>query len=133
MKDTNVYVKKTLVGEETFDELDFEMHHDFKFNYDVHDDFVEIVEGQGSADGYPINIDHLIACLQRLKKDGATHVEMNYHVDHIGYEIDGYQIRTATQDEINKHLGKKKAKKTKETEDEINRLKKKLKDLEKSK
>lgn len=132
MKNMNVYIKKTLIDDKTIDELDFEMHTDFDFNYDVHEDFIEIQDGQGDADGFPINIDLLITSLQELKEKGATHIEMDYHIDHIGYGISGYEIRKATKDEIDAHLGKKTAATKAATEAEINRLKKKLEELESS-
>ena len=91
----NVYIMKELIDDVEYSELDFNLHNQFDFDYEVHDDFITLNKGQGQASGCPIDLDILIGALNRLKTNGATHVEMNYHEDHIGYEISGYRIKLA--------------------------------------
>lgn len=95
MKNT-VYIVKELVGDFERDELDFELHNEFGFDYDEHQGFVELTKGNGQVDDTaPIKIDDLLSIINELKARGATHVCMDYHVDHIGYEFSGYRITPA--------------------------------------
>jgi len=45
--------------------------------------------------------------LQEMKDKGATHVEMEYHCDHISYPIYGYRITHADQADIDELERKK--------------------------
>lgn len=95
MKPT-VYVVKEHVGDFERDELDFELHEEFGFDYDECQGFVELNKGRGRVDDTaPIKIDDLLSIITELKSRGATHVCMDYHVDHIGYELSGYRIELA--------------------------------------
>ena len=96
----NIYYTKVLVDDVEHSEIDMDLHDLFGFDYEKYDDIVEIRQGYGDADGYPIAIDRIISTLESMKTKGATHVEMNYHEDHIGYEISGYVIRPSTTEEI---------------------------------
>lgn len=89
-----VYILKEHVGDFERSELDIELHTQFGFDYDTHSDFVEIEKGQGSVDTEPIEIGALLEIINELKARGATHVSLDYHVDHIGYELSGYRIST---------------------------------------
>lgn len=95
-----VFITKKHIVDCDFRGIDFDLHDEFGFNYDEHEEFVELQSGQGGADGYPIKIDRMIKALETLKEKGATHVELDYHCDHIGYEISGYKIELASQDQI---------------------------------
>ena len=95
----NTYIKKTHIAEHEFSEIDFDLYDEFGFESGDDDEFIVIKKGHGAADGYPIKIDRMIEALTTLKNSGATHVELDYHVDHIGYEISGYEIRKATPEE----------------------------------
>jgi len=64
------------------------------------DEFVEITKGRGSADSHPIRIDKMIEILQSLKSDGCSHVEIEYHCDHIGYDISGSKIEKSSSEDI---------------------------------
>lgn len=71
----------------------------------------------------------MIAKLQELKNAGSTHVELDYHCDHIGYEISGYEIRLSTEEEKNEfdEMNKKEQEKQKRLRDlynQINEIKK---------
>lgn len=95
MKPT-VYVVKEHVGDFERDELDFDLHSEFGFDYDECQGFVELTKGRGQVDDTaPIKIDDLLSIITELKSRGATHVCMDYHVDHIGYEFSGYRIELA--------------------------------------
>jgi hypothetical protein len=104
------FVKKNLVKDYSFSEIDFDLHEEFGFDHDVHDGFVEIGDGKrGSADAYPIKIDRMMDILQQMKNEGVTHVELDYHIDHIGYDITGWKIQLADQKEIDEVERKEKA------------------------
>lgn len=87
-----IYIMKELVGDFDHSDLDFELNSQFGFNDEINSDLVVLTRGSGSADGFSISIDRMIETLNELKTRGATHVEMNYHEDHIGYQISGYKI-----------------------------------------
>jgi len=89
-----------LVDDIEHSEIDIELYSEFGFDYDTHSEFVDIQMGQGGADGFPINIDKMIKTLEDMKAKSATHVEIDYHCDHIGYEISGYEIKLAGPKEI---------------------------------
>lgn len=129
-KNTNVYIKKTHIEDVEYSELDLEMQEKFGFDYDDENDFITIEEGQGCADGFPIEIDRMIRVLKNMKIKGATHVEMNYHCDHIGYEISAYEIKKATSEDIDKYHGIKKKKAEDAKKQEIEKLQKRIKELE---
>lgn len=99
-KKGDVYVTKKHIGDESFDELDFELHNEFDFNYEDENDFRIIAIGDGCADAHSIMIDSMIDSLNGLKAKGATHVAISYHTDHIGYDISAYHMRKSTDDEI---------------------------------
>ena len=106
MKD--IYIKKEFVTEESFAELDFDLQQEFGFMYDDDDsEFHEIAVDPNPVDTYPIRIDCLINSLQRMADLGATHVELDYHCDHIGYDLAGFKIALATSAEIEAELEKK--------------------------
>jgi hypothetical protein len=95
------FVKKKLITDYQFSEIDFDLHEEFGFDDNVHDGFVEIGDGKhGSADAYPIKIDRMLGILQQMKNEGATHVELEYHIDHIGYNVTGWNIQLADKKEI---------------------------------
>jgi hypothetical protein len=105
------YLHKILIKDSSIDELDFILHDEFGIDTDNDQDYEIIEVGHGSAYAYAINIDKLIENLQELKGIGATHVEVDYHEDHIGYDISAFIIRESTIDEVNEHIKKEDAKK----------------------
>ena len=98
----NIYVTKRLVYDIEFSEIDIEFDEKFGRDYDDDDsDVIEIELGeQGDADGHVIDIDKMINTLQNIKNKGSNYVSLNYHEDHIGYEISGYSIKKSTPEEI---------------------------------
>lgn len=124
MKDTNIYVNKKLVYENEITEIDFVLHDEFGYDYEKHEDFIIHTESEGYGESYPINIDSVIQELSKMKESGATHVEITYHCDHIGYIFEGYQITKLTESDVSQ------LKKNEETEAE--RLKReRIEDLKK--
>ena len=110
MDNQNIYVTKTLIDNDNQSELDFVLYDDFGFSYDTHEQFNEIEKGKGYyADATPIKIDDMIKILQGLKERGATHVQIEDHCDHQGYDISGFEIRLSTQEEIDEYDSKRKA------------------------
>lgn len=129
--DKNIYITQTFIENKGFSELDFELQNEFGFEYDEDytNEFEIIEKGKGYADGYPVNIDKMIELLKVLKSKGATHVELDYHCDQIGYDISGYKIEPSSQSDIDeyntkiqKHLEKNK--KINELYDEIKKIEK---------
>jgi hypothetical protein len=100
-----VFITKTLIKNDNQSELDFVLQNEFDFDYDKNSDFVEILTKNFRAyhaDGDPIRIDDMIKVLQNLKDSGSTHVQIETHHDHHGYDISGFEIRLSTQEEIDK-------------------------------
>lgn len=106
--DNNIYITKTFIGENDQSELDFTLQDQFGFDYERFDDFITIENGVGSTDATPMNIDDMIKILNDLKSKGATHIEINDHCDHHGYNISGFEIRKSTDEEVNKFKNKTK-------------------------
>lgn len=123
-----VYVLKEHVGDFERSELDFELHNQFGFDYDTHSDFVEITKGQGDVDNTPIEINALLEVINELKSRGATHVSLDYHCDHIGYEFSGYRISAAEPALIEAYESIKQKEDAKQKE--IQRLRAELANLE---
>lgn len=127
-----VFITKTLIKNDNQSELDFVLQNEFDFDYDKNSDFVEIlIKNFRSyhADGDPIRIDSMISVLQNLKDSGATHVQIETHHDHHGYDISGFEIRLSTQEEISEHENKLKIRnekiiKIKDLENQIELIKK---------
>jgi hypothetical protein len=114
----NKYINKTLIRENSIDELDWRLNQEFGID-DLGDDFenelVIIENGNFDLDSHIINIDTMIGELQQLKKDGATHVAIDYHCDHIGYDFAGFLVKESTEEEITDYIFKKETKNQKES------------------
>jgi hypothetical protein len=126
----NVYVTKTLIGNDNQSELDFVLYDEFGFSYnDISDRFVEIEKVKGYyANSTPIKIDDMISILQSLKQKGSTHVQIEDHCDHHGYDISGFEIRLSTNEEIEDYESKRKIEREKNEkikllQEEINKIK----------
>ena len=121
------YIKKRHIGNCSFEDLDLDLHEEFINNGD--DDELEIVRvGRGRADGFPIDIDRMIYALTGLKEAGATHVEIDYHCDHIGYDISGYNITKLDKEEESRLIIKQQEERIRE--EKIRKLKNELRELE---
>lgn len=100
--DKVVYVSKTCVGNIEETELDLVLGDEFKAYDNENEGILEIDRAPlpKAYDEQPINIETLMNDLEQLKSKGATHVQMHYHVDHIGYEISGMKIELADDELI---------------------------------
>jgi hypothetical protein len=126
---SKVYITKKHINNKNQSELDFELQDEFGFNYDDYDEFVEIEKGHGSADSHPIKIDKMIEILQSLKNEGCSHVQIEYHCDHIGYDISGFEINLSNNDDIESYKRKQSERKFKNQK--ISELQKQINDLRK--
>lgn len=124
----NVYLKREVVYESEISEIDFKLKEEFGFDYEKHEDFLIEGDSNGYADAYPIKIEHIIQELVNMKDAGATHVEIGYHCDHIGYIFEGYRIKPMDKSEV-EEIKNMKAKNDKKIQ-EIADLKQRIKELE---
>lgn len=109
------------------EELDFELKDEFGLGaYDEENDVQEIIHDDINAkhytDGLPINIDILIGKLQEFKNKGATHVEMDWHCDHLAYLFSAVNIREATAKEIEDEIKLRQTMLNKQLEDKKKKL-----------
>ena len=99
-KNKNTYITVTKVKHTEVSEIDFDLHSKFKFDYENGGDFISI-DGPGqSLDSEPVDISRMIKILADMKQKGANYVRIEYHVDHIGYEVEGLNIRKSNDQEI---------------------------------
>ena len=124
----NIYVKRELVYENELSEIDVQFEDEFGFDYEEHEDFIVEGDSNGYADAYPIKIEEVIQELVNMKDAGATHVEIGYHCDHIGYIFEGYKIKSMTSEEVEDVENKKKAEEEKQKK--ITELKRQIQMLE---
>lgn len=104
-----IYVTRTEKFTASPSELDFINREQFGWEDYDKQEFVEIMVGNPSTSDEPISIDNLIEILQEAKAAGSTHVAIDYHSDHIGYDISGVELRLSTDEEIEKCEAKRKA------------------------
>jgi hypothetical protein len=125
------YIKKRHIDDCSFEDLDLDLYEEFIVDQG-HDDELETVRvGRGRADGFPIKIDRMLEALTKLKEAGATHIEIDRHCDHIGYDISGFAITELKGDEIRELKAKQDAEKIRE--EKIRKLKNELRELENEK
>lgn len=119
------------------EELDFDLRNDILGkDWSEENDFEEIYMGRTNQVNNPIKIDTLRYYLDQLEQLGANYVSIDYHTDHIEYELDGIEARLATQQEIDEHFAKDKETHIKQIKSKIdeyqkllNQFKNKLKEL----
>lgn len=94
-----IKAKKTAVYNKEISEIDFILQDELstKEEKDKYEDInVDITEVESKidadTDSYPLNIAILEKMLNEAKAKGATHVEIDYHCDHIGYIVSGFKI-----------------------------------------
>ena len=110
-KGKKIYVRKDLVGVDELSELDFELQD--SFGYDYEDDEIYIIDSIKNAsirqkaryyvDTTPLKISELETLLKKYKKKGATHIAMEHHPDHHGYEFSGFNIELADDELIQRY------------------------------
>ena len=136
MEYKKLYVTKRYIDEVEDTELDFVLQDEFGINNSGVDvptyiEFIENEQDDYELDGHPINIDRLINTLQGLKENGATHVQMEYHCDHISYPIQGYKLSVSTEEEVSNHMKKEEEVKLKRIQEQKQKLEKELQRLNK--
>lgn len=103
----NVYLKREVVYESEISEIDFKLQEEFGFDCEKHEDFLIEGDSNGYADAYPIKIEEVVQELVNMKEAGATHVEIGYHCDHIGYIFEGYRIKSMSTEDAKSIENKK--------------------------
>jgi len=132
----NIYYKSKIIGTKSIDELDFELQESFGFDYEKHDDFIEIEEDTGedfrynTCEATPIPILKVLNLLEEARDKGANYIEIEHNVDHHGYDFSFLKIKKASEKEIEKFENSKKSTKEKKKQEEIKKLKARLKQLE---
>ena len=53
MAEKNIYVTKKHINDISIDEIDFDLHEEFGFDYEKNDSFITLDNGQGYADALP--------------------------------------------------------------------------------
>jgi len=129
----DIYISKKLIDNASVSEIDFDFNEVFGFDYDEHDDIIDVNEYEGDLDSEPILIDKLIKILQELKNNGANYVQLEENCDHQGYDIEGLQVRLATPEEIENYNNKDKILEESKKQKEIKRLEEELKKLKNEK
>ena len=122
------YLKEIEVSDLDLDNVDKILGH----NRDGHDYDVIITAKNGiywHNEAIEISIDLLIEKLEELKKADANYVEIMYHCDHHGYNLNGLKMTKATKEEINAYKKAEKMAEDASKQKEINELEKKLSKL----
>jgi hypothetical protein len=125
----NIYISKKLIDEADVSEIDIDFNEAFGFDYDYYNDIIDINKNKSSLDSEPILIDRLIKILQELKVAGANYVQLEHNCDHHGYDIEAFNIRLATLEEIENYHNKDKILEKKRKQEKIKKLEEELKKL----
>lgn len=140
MKSKNTYITQHSVMKIVIDDVDHELKKEFCFKYETDDDFeLEndfIITNEASLqytsnDSEIVNIDTLINSLETLKKKGSTHVAVDWNCDHLSYELYGYRVNLAEDNEIEeyqyqKQISSEKRKQISELQNQIYQLRNEL-------
>ena len=122
-----MYITKEVIKDIEHSDINILIQSEFGYDYENDLELVEIEIGNGDVTNEPISIDLMIKTFQELKEQGSTHVSLDYHCDHIGYEMTGYKIYLSTEEQINEYEEKQKAIRVKQIKlntlrEEYNRL-----------
>lgn len=101
---------------------------------EVDDEYPETILGIGTdrygSEASPIRIDEVEKLLAELKEKGCSHVEIDWHCDHLNYELHGYEIRKATREELDNKEEENSDTAKRKREEQIKNLKNQIKELE---
>lgn len=103
-KPATVYITQRHI--KSFDESEIDFDLDSHFNLEKEDNvnyqhLTILDKGEDAlVDNFPIQIDRMIAILNDLKKDGCNFIALDYHCDHIAYEVSGFIIELSTKEEF---------------------------------
>ena len=128
-----VFFTKKMVSEIEYSEIDIDFN--FELFGDDADNWPEyrVLESNGiSYESDSINIDRMLGALNEMKSNGATHVSIDYHIDHHAYEMYGFKIGKSSEAEILEYKNKCNIntnieRKMEKLCEEFNKLKKQLK------
>ena len=99
-EENKIYITKEVIENKEHSEIDFLIRDEFEIDYESDYELIELIQGKPDVINESINIDLMIKTLQELKEKGSTHVSLDYHSDHIGYEMTGYKIYHSTEEQI---------------------------------
>lgn len=85
-----------------------------------------------SSESQIIHIDELRNILDRAEKAGATFVTVNFHSDHLEYDVVGYNLTRLSENELNILESLENAKKEKIKQEKIKKLEQEIERLKKS-
>jgi len=120
MQQKTIYVNEKLIKQYETEDLDLALNQEFGVNYDDEsDDWTSVklikLDRHYAPDGYIVKLDTILNAIQGMKEQGATHLRMDYHCDHISYQIAGYKLELADSAEMEKRAeAERKAKLEKE-------------------
>jgi len=127
--------------EKTTEEVDITLYYDVlgKENVDKaydEDDVNQIYKGKYFPHT-PMKIETLKKILSELEEKGCNYVSVDYHCDHIEYELFGVDVHIATEEEIKEHENNERSKMLERTKklreaakeylDEVEKIEKTLK------
>ena len=97
-----IFITKTVIENvESDEDLHWKLREMFIGEDDNYDKSLnEINLSYGMTDNEPIELDLLLGILTKMKEKGSTHVQLDYHSDHLTYILSGIEIRPSTEDEI---------------------------------
>lgn len=102
------------------EELDFALYHDILGEENVdkayNEDGVNVIYKGKDYQNTPVKIEVLKEMLSKLEEKGCNYVSIDYHCDHIEYDICGIDVHVSTEDEIEEQNDK-------ETNEELERTK----------
>ncbi len=104
------------------DELDFLNREQIFPDLGEDEDLNEIYKDKTNILNTPVSINYLRGLLDELETKGANYVSIDYHTDHIEYELDGIIAREATQEEIDDQKEKDRQFQIEHARKESNRL-----------
>jgi hypothetical protein len=107
------------------DELDYHILNQIFPNLDEDDEYEdhkEIYLDETNHLNTPVNITYLRGLLDNLEEEGANFVSIDYHPDHIKYDLDGLFVAEATQQEIDDYNQKDKEYQLKYAKSELERI-----------
>ena len=101
------YYTKIYINQMESNDVVDSIHEIAGYDYEVHNQCREITDNNHdfkysfTTDVRPLEIYELRKMLDQAETLGATHVSINYHGDHVTYNVDGFLFRASTQEEIN--------------------------------
>lgn len=124
----NVYYTVNKIADDSFSELDFDLYEELFGKIDYDEFWPKSIENfkYPEVEGHPIQIDRMINMLLHFKENGANYVALHHHCDHIGYNLEAYDIHKSSNEEIDAFLQKEKDAELKKKQKEIEKLQKEL-------